>query len=621
MVNRRQTVAVSRRRAPIACLAVAWAVAGPGAFGRGVPAGAQAGPRQPTPTVTASTGHWVVSASGGVVALGGASFWGSAGELRLRRPVVGAASSRSGLGYWLVASDGGVFSFGDAAFRGSAGGLRLNRPVVGMAATPSGQGYWLVASDGGVFAFGDAVFRGSTGAVRLNSPVVGMAATPSGQGYWLVAADGGVFAFGDAVFRGSTGGLRLVRPVVGLAATPSGRGYWLAASDGGVFAFGDAAFRGSAAASPLGQPVVGVAAPSRGLGYSLVTGDGSVQAFGDAPFSGRAPSGAFTTPVVAIAASRLRTAGAETAAFFYPWYARPDLDFVWRHWEANRHSPPEDIASNDYPARGVYSSSDPAVLDAQMAEMRAAGIDVVVTSWWGPGSFEEEVLPAVADAAAAHGLRLAAHLEPYPGRTLERVVADVARLRRLGLREFWLYEALLASSSPSAWSAARDRMGDIRLLAETGNLASFRSGAFVEFARAARFDGVYTYDAVRYSPADFANICGLARQLRLLCSPSVSPGYVASRTKPADLRVVDRQGGGRYDAQWLAAMAAGADVVSVTSYNEWHEGTQIEPARPYCFPDGYCSPGYEGAYGLRGDAAAGAYLARTRFWSDTFRAG
>jgi glycoprotein endo-alpha-1,2-mannosidase len=68
-------------------------------------------------------------------------------------------------------------------------------------------------------------------------------------------------------------------------------------------------------------------------------------------------------------------------------------------------------------------------------------------------------------------------------------------------------------------------------------------------------------------------------------------------------------------------MAAGADVVSVTSYNEWHEGTQIEPARPYCFPDGYCSPGYEGAYGLRGDAAAGAYLARTRFWSDTFRAG
>ncbi|MGH9157413.1 MAG: hypothetical protein ACRD1K_16610 [Acidimicrobiales bacterium] len=110
----------------------------------------------------------------------------------------------------------------------------------------------------------------------------------------------------------------------------------------------------------------------------------------------------------------------------------------------------------------------------------------------GRGSFEDQVFPA---AAAAHGLRLAAHLEPYLGRTVERVVDDIARLLTPGVRDIWVYEAPL--SAAATWAAARERMGDIRLLAETGNLSSVRSGALVEFARAARFDGVYSYDAVR----------------------------------------------------------------------------------------------------------------------------
>ncbi len=191
-------------------------------------------------------GVWLVASDGGVFALGGAAFHGSAGNIALSQPIVGMAPTPDGKGYWLVASDGGVFAYGNAGFYGSTGSVRLAQPIVGMAATPDGKGYWLVASDGGVFAFGDARFDGSLGSVLLNAPIVGMAADLHG-GYWLVAADGGVFGFGGAPFIGSGSRLALASPMTGVAATPDAQGYWLVGGDGGVFAFGDAGYFGSGA--------------------------------------------------------------------------------------------------------------------------------------------------------------------------------------------------------------------------------------------------------------------------------------------------------------------------------------------------------------------------------------
>ena len=61
---------------------------------------------------------------------------------------------------------------------------------------------------------------------------------------------------------------------------------------------------------------------------------------------------------------------------------------------------------------------------------------------------------------------------------------------------------------------------------------------------------------------------------------------------------------------WRGAVRARADLVTITSYNEWHEGTQIEPAR--AGRPGYES--YQNAWGLRGRAAEKAYLNRTSHW-------
>ncbi len=229
-----------------------------------------------TPT---GNGFWQVARDGGVFASGDATFYGSAGAVRLNQPIVGMAPTPTGRGYWLVASDGGIFGYGDAVFYGSTGGMRLNQPIVGMAATPTGRGYWLVASDGGIFGFGDAAFYGSTGGIRLNQRIVGMAANPAGRGYWLVAADGGIFGFGDAGFYGSTGALELSRPIVGMAAAPDGRGYLLVAADGGAFQFGAAPFYGSAAGACQTAPAVGVATSIGATGYWISFGDARAYAF------------------------------------------------------------------------------------------------------------------------------------------------------------------------------------------------------------------------------------------------------------------------------------------------------------------------------------------------------
>jgi len=252
-------------------------------------------------TITLTRGYDLFAADGGVFAYGDTKFVGSAGALKLNKPVVGAARTPSGKGYWMAASDGGIFNYGDASFYGSTGAIKLNSPIVGMTATSTGKGYWLVAADGGIFAFGDATFYGSTGAIKLNKPIVGLAATATGKGYWMTASDGGIFAFGDAKFYGGLGAITLNKPVVGIATSPGGLGYWLVASDGGVFNFGNAAFFGSTGALKLNQPIVGLSASSTGAGYALVASDGGVFNYGNAGFYGSTGALKLNSPIVAIA--------------------------------------------------------------------------------------------------------------------------------------------------------------------------------------------------------------------------------------------------------------------------------------------------------------------------------
>ena len=292
--------------------------------------------------------------------------------------------------------------------------------------------------------------------------------------------------------------------------------------------------------------------------------------------------------------------------FYYPWYGTPELDGGYQHWQQRGAKPPYGLASAFFPSRGLYSSANPAVLNGQMREISRAGIDQVAASWWGWGSVEDLRLPAIATAARAHGLDIAVHLEPYAGRTPESTVLDIRHLQELGATDFFLYGPQDATAA--AWREALSQLPGVRVLAQT---------TLPGFAAAGGFAGIYTYDIVVHSGDRFPRVCSAARRLGLLCAPSVGPGYNARRAV-GDQRVKPRRQGKTYDLMWKAALGAGADVVTITSYNEWHEGTQIEPARSWRGPNGRRYGGYDGAWGKQGRAAERAYLVRTRYWSKVF---
>jgi glycoprotein endo-alpha-1,2-mannosidase len=293
----------------------------------------------------------------------------------------------------------------------------------------------------------------------------------------------------------------------------------------------------------------------------------------------------------------------EVAIFYYPWYGTEARDGRWEHWSQNDNTPPLEIASDWFPARGPYSSSDVVVVRSQMREIASVGVQTVIVSWWGEGSVEAGRLPLVAKAARAAGLRVAVHVEPFPGRTPPSLAPSLRALAAKGITDAYIYDS--TSSPDDEWKMLNAQLPGMRLFANTNLPGKAKAGGFA---------GLYTYDVRIYDGSSFPRICASARILGLLCAPSVGPGFDALRAT-GDTRMKSRKNGAAYDCMWRGAIGSAADIVTITSYNEWHEGTQIEAASAVGPP--YLS--YEGAYGLKGRAAQRAYLDRTAMWTDRYR--
>lgn len=74
-------------------------------------------------------------------------------------------------------------------------------------------------------------------------------------------------------------------------------------------------------------------------------------------------------------------------AHFMAWFVAPETSGVWNHWTMSSNALTEDNYASYYtPLQGCYASSDEDNLDYQMLLMKYAGIDGVVVDWYGSSS-------------------------------------------------------------------------------------------------------------------------------------------------------------------------------------------------------------------------------------------
>ncbi|MBC8422688.1 alpha-mannosidase [bacterium] len=301
-------------------------------------------------------------------------------------------------------------------------------------------------------------------------------------------------------------------------------------------------------------------------------------------------------------------------AFYYPWYGTPELDGSYRHWnhaqlgaveDRRTYQGGDDIGADFYPSLGCYSSGDPVAVQQHMHWAARAGIGTLCVSWWGVHSFEDRLLPVLLKSADLHGLELSLHLEPFPGRDAATMRGALIHLvGRYGDRDVFyhlpgddrlvcfVYDSYL---TPAAEWAALLRPGG-RLSIRGTNLDVVMLGLWVEEddgpeLLAAGFDGFYTYfatDGFTYGStvANWSALAAFARAHDLIFVPCVGPGYADLRIRPWNIaNQREREAGAYYRRMAAAAVATSPDLIGLTSFNEWHEGTQIEPAQPNSLPD------------------------------------
>jgi hypothetical protein len=295
--------------------------------------------------------------------------------------------------------------------------------------------------------------------------------------------------------------------------------------------------------------------------------------------------------------------GPYTAAFYYPWWG-PD-----RHW---------DDGYAGTPTLGEYDSRDEQVVSQHLAWAKEYDIDSLYCSWWGPDSWEDEAIGTqLLPAAESAGVDIAILYET-PGRLDGEVAFDLsAEQNRTTLaQDLASLERFFESKS---YATIDGRMPVFLYLTRAfeGDIV----GA-IEEARAAVDhdlflvgDQVYWQDPSSEQTQDVLEALDAVTAYNMHTSrpdidegfvsdtisqyeewgaeladssvafvPDVIPGFDDTAVRPgAGNPIIERR------PERFREFVNGVDslrdddldMLFVTSFNEWHEDTQIEPGEEY----------------------------------------
>jgi len=281
-------------------------------------------------------------------------------------------------------------------------------------------------------------------------------------------------------------------------------------------------------------------------------------------------------------------------ALYYPWYDEST-------WERG--------ITADQPLV-PYASWHRETIERHVGWANDAGIDVLVSAWFGPrdNNPTENNLKTLLEVAKPTGLKAAILLEtdsreffPTRGALVDALkharsihVDHPAYLRVDGRPVIfvWKPSAVFAPSGArvnqagtpavAAWRALLDEVDPGRQVVWIGEGEDV---AILDI-----FDGIFLYSiAWAGDPASQLNSYGGrvrayngANGTSKRWIATAMPGYDDTRIPGRGKTfAVDRAGGSYYERTFQGAIASGADWVMVTSFNEWLEGHQIEPSTSY----------------------------------------
>lgn len=284
-------------------------------------------------------------------------------------------------------------------------------------------------------------------------------------------------------------------------------------------------------------------------------------------------------------------------AFYYTWYGRPERNGRWVHWENVRPEEHEIANSTHYPAKGAYDSQDPEIIDYHLELAQEHGVDGFICTWWGRGTFDDQAFKKVLERAEKRGFACTLYWETVPGsgrEKIDRAVNDLVYvlekygshpsfLKVEGKPVLFVYGRVMLQISLSEWQEIIARTEsrlkkDFLLIAHSLSEASARA-----------FDGVHTYNICEWvqnqstgslrelSRDSYRKAVQTAKTYGKISCVTVIPGYDDTKIRSPGIDA-KRMNGETYRILWEAAVEAGCDWVLITSWNEWHEGSEIEPS-------------------------------------------
>ncbi len=302
-----------------------------------------------------------------------------------------------------------------------------------------------------------------------------------------------------------------------------------------------------------------------------------------------------------------------TGAYYYPWYGPMEGGHSWENASLR-----ERLVPKQPPELGFYSSRDPEVIRRHLEWMAAYGVDFIVCSWWGQDSWEDVtlrdyILPEIAKTS----IKFSVYYES-PLLNADDNGFPMDATRRARLKNDYGYLADTYFSNPNYlqvddapvvfiylsrlyYGDVKGTFDEVRSVVDGKGYGLFLIGDDLSWGKTSVdhmqfLDAVSPYIALDPIPRPghlaetdyFGNLSvqsveweAAAHSVGKLFVPNVFPGFNNSSGPISPRRIRSGASSTSMLENMIRLSRPFVDpdkrMIMITSWNEWHEDTQIEP--------------------------------------------